>query len=104
MGGIGGDTYDGDTRTLSGCDINVVVARTAQGDQTHPVVLEVLDELCVYVVIDEDTDDLHTLGEADVIEAKVARIVLDIEAVLLIDLPEGRLVVGHRTEEGYAYL
>ena len=67
VGGIGGDTYDGDTCTLCSSDIDVVVARTAQGDQTHPVVLEVLDELCVHLVIDEDADDLDSLSEADIV-------------------------------------
>ena len=99
VGRVGGYAHHGDTTLGGGLQVDVVVARAAQGQQLDAVCGHQADDFGVGRVVHEDADHVHALRQDDVVLVQVTFVETEFETELSVFLVERSLVVGLRAEE-----
>ncbi len=99
VGRVGGHANHRDAALGGGLQVDVVVARAAQGQQLDAVCGHQADDFGVGRVVHEDADHVHALRQDDVVLVQVTFVETEFETELSVFLVERSLVVGLRAEE-----
>ncbi|MCY1182017.1 hypothetical protein D9M73_225530 [compost metagenome] len=98
VGRIGRDAHDRQPQALRCREVDMVVARRAQGDQACTACGQAFEYQGAEVVIDEGADHLVMLGQCDGIEAQTCRLKVQFDTGRQIGGEKAVAVVGLAAE------
>ena len=102
MGRVGGHTHHNNL-VLGSLQINIIEACTAESNEFYSTIGKVTDNRGVDIVVDEDTDSIHALGQLHALLAETVGEIVNLKAIVLVVLLKTLAVVAFRIEESNLY-